>query len=1127
MRIHYLACIGFFLLQIVAHAQIQDDFSDGNFTSNPAWIGDDSLFVVQNQQLRSRGTIGKDINLATQNSFTNNCEWRFWIRNAFSPSAQNFCRYYLLSDQPNLKDSLNGYYVQLGGITGNNDSLMLFKQTGMNRTLIIGGRKGTVAKNNNLVRIRVIRDAIGNWQLFSDTTGGFDFIAEGTGFDNEYSAAGYMGCYFRFTSGNAQNLYLDDVYAGPEIIDLDPPSVLDVTVSSPTEILIRFNERVDQASATEVNNYSLNSGMGNPIAARMIDASTVSLTFFSALQSPNNYVLSVSNVEDMNGNEMQTEFFPFTYVMPKRGDILISEFFPDPTPVVALPEQEFVELYNNSPFAITLNGWTISDDTRTANIPTVTIQPDSFIILCATTHVSLFSTFGRTVGVTSFPSLNNGGDDIIIRDAAGNIIDALTYDMTWYDDPSKNQGGWTIELVNPLNTCLGQENYRVAIDARGGTPGRLNSQWNKLPDTIPPQLINVFVQDAQSVLLQFDKRLDESTIMDVSMMFSPQLIISRSVLLPNLESILVTVAPSLVANQNYTITVSNLRDCNGNIMTQALSQLMWVVPDTAQTFDILITEFMADPTPEVQLPNAEYIELYNRSNRIISLQGWTLTDNAGRATLPAINLLPDSFVVFTSTSSASRFSAFRNVYGISGFPSLGNSEDEIVLRDHLGRIIHALTYTDSWYQDNVKRNGGWSLEIMDINNPCAGNENWRASLHPSGGTPGKPNSVKRKNIDTRKPDLIQSHLLAPNQLRLRFSEPMDTITLLNTTYYAVNGMPPPISVQPMSPFYRGVVLTYSDSFADKQLYRIVVDGVKDCVGNGISTIDYSDFSLPHKPSPGDVVINEILFDPRGSGADYVELYNPTDKAIDLSYLYLANANSNNQINSFFQIEPEGYTLLSDDYAVLTDDPQNIKQEYTVRFPLKLINIRMPSFPNASGSCIIMDQAGLRYEQLDYTSRMHFRLLDDPDGVALERIKPTLPVDESTNWTSAATSAGYGTPTYRNSQFMDQAKADGSLTVFPESFSPDNDGYNDVVTFTYDVGMPGFSGNMRIFDSNGRLIFEPMRGQILGSTGTVIWDGIDAQNKKAPIGIYMVWFEYFNLKGEVFRAKKAFVLAGRL
>ena len=171
-----------------AHAQVTEHFSDGNFTSNPIWIGDDSLFQVNSGfQLQSKGTKGtsKDICLSTSSNFIDSAEWQCWVRFNLKPSAQNFCRFYLVSDQQDLKGILNGYFVQFGGVTGSKDSITLYKQKGKNLIRVIAGRPSTVSKSNNIVRIKILRDKVGNWQLFSDTIGGINFVLEGAGTDNE------------------------------------------------------------------------------------------------------------------------------------------------------------------------------------------------------------------------------------------------------------------------------------------------------------------------------------------------------------------------------------------------------------------------------------------------------------------------------------------------------------------------------------------------------------------------------------------------------------------------------------------------------------------------------------------------------------------------------------------------------------------------------------------------------------------------------------------------------------------------------------------------------------------------------------------------------------------------------
>jgi hypothetical protein len=68
---------------------------------------------------------------------------------------------------------------------------------------------------------------------------------------------------------------------------------------------------------------------------------------------------------------------------------------------------------------------------------------------------------------------------------------------------------------------------------------------------------------------------------------------------------------------------------------------------TSNGAEIIITEILADPDPVVGLPEAEFVELYNRSSAPINLNGWILFDGSSRQ-LPAIVLLPDSFVIVCS-----------------------------------------------------------------------------------------------------------------------------------------------------------------------------------------------------------------------------------------------------------------------------------------------------------------------------------------------------------------------------------------------------------------------------------------------------------------------------------------------
>jgi hypothetical protein len=159
--------------------------------------------------------------------------------------------------------------------------------------------------------------------------------------------------------------------------------------------------------------------------------------------------------------------------------------------------------------------------------------------------------------------------------------------------------------------------------------------------------------------------------------------------------------------------------------------------------------------------------------------------------------------------------------------------------------------------------------------------------------------------------------------------------------------------------------------------------------------------------------------------------------------------------------------------------------------------------------------------------MHFVLLEDLDGISLERIDPSRPSDDITNWGSAAESQGFATPGYQNSQALAAILGEEDINVFPEIFSPDNDGFQDVVTFTFQNTKPGMVGNIYIFDSNGRQVLHLLKNSLIGENSSVSWDGRNADNGLAPIGIYIVYIEVFDENGNTSKIKKTCVLAHQL
>ena len=173
-----------------------------------------------------------------------------------------------------------------------------------------------------------------------------------------------------------------------------------------------------------------------------------------------------------------------------------------------MPDAEFVELFNKTEYTIDLSGWSFSDSVSDVNLPESEIEAAEYIILCQEDAKAAYSKFGKTLGLTSWPSLNNSGDILSLKDQFGKIVFSIEYSSSWYKDNLKTAGGWSLEMIDTDYSCLGEMNWRASVNSAGGTPGEVNSVQDLNPDQTSPELERVFVLDSVTILLYFSETLD-------------------------------------------------------------------------------------------------------------------------------------------------------------------------------------------------------------------------------------------------------------------------------------------------------------------------------------------------------------------------------------------------------------------------------------------------------------------------------------------------------------------------------------------------------------------------------------------------------------------------------------------
>ncbi|MEY2918200.1 MAG: hypothetical protein RIS73_1914 [Bacteroidota bacterium] len=549
----------------------------------------------------------------------------------------------------------------------------------------------------------------------------------------------------------------------------------------------------------------------------------------------------------------------------------------------------------------------------------------------------------------------------------------------------------------------------------------------------------------------------------------------------------------------------------------------------ANRFDIVIDELMADPTPQITLPNTEWIELRNTSSTVFNLLGWRISDASGQSgPMPNYNLLPDSFVIVCTASTVTAMSAYGPTISVTSFPSLDNTGDIIYLRSPQNKIIHAVNYTEAWYQNELKKDGGWTLEMIDTKNPCSGFTNWKASVDNKGGTPGKKNSVDAVNADATAPQLLRAFATDSVNITLVFDEPLDSLKAATIANYIISdAIGAPQSVTTISPVFDKVSLKLSTPISKNKVYTITATAVTDCAGNGLAGKNTARVGIAEVADSLNIVINEILFNPKSNGTDYVEIYNRSNKIIDLKQTYIANRNSAGVISSIKQLTADNYLLFPQDFIVVTEDPSIIKRDFITKNIDAFVTVTsMPSYNDDKGDVIILNAQGSITDELQYDEKWHFKLIDNREGIALERIDYNAPTQQPDNWHSAATSVGYGTPTYKNSQYKINDGVQGEITVIPEIFSPDNDGVDDFATINYFFPSPGYVANITIFDAAGRIVRYLQHNALCGIKGNYRWDGVGEKNQRLPVGIYIIYTEIFNLEGKKKQFKNTTVLARR-
>ncbi|MFY0627651.1 MAG: lamin tail domain-containing protein [Reichenbachiella sp.] len=915
------------------------------------------------------------------------------------------------------------------------------------------------------------------------------------------------------------------------VFDYFVPTLDSIYPKSPNQLIVIFNEKVTSQSVQLNSNYSLEK-LGNPIEVDfdLESMNTVTLTFLNPLPEEQDVTLTIYNIEDQRGNVMKDEVVvSFNNDQLQLGEIEfldqnsikvhftksvdsihsrnLSEYILDERHIpISIESDEYtatllfvekfedqkkynlhVEKIGNLSLGLKEYQFTFQSQLQSALIPNL-----ETIELTFNQNLDV----GQSLEKSSF-KIDQGiesPDAVVISADNSNILRLIFY------------GG-----------MMADQDYELTW------PQLVNEYGNSIPgyfvtlkfDNLAPIVLDYQILNEYEILLKFNEQLQAN-----SAEFKDNYFIDNGIGIPssaiyfeNDSSVLLEFSSPFIDENSYLLSLTNVKDLVGNLRERVDIDFSYIAPYSAKFGDLIITEIFSKPSED----QSEFFEVYNASSESIEMKSLVFRDGSSQSNFVFGTVEPGEFILFAEDNEDY---SNANVGELSKWLTLNNDGEHLTIYNQ-EQLIFSVSYDGAWYKSEYKNQGGFSLEMVDVNNPCGAHNNWSGSEN-KGGTPGYINSVVASNPDNTSPFLLTGIAESDRQIILNFNEKLKPV---NELIDKIATSPSLVidKVYQVSPQYKSINVELISSLAIGETYSIEINELSDCAQNWITDNNNSvDVILPEAANFNDIIINEILFNPKPGGVDFVELVNRSEKIIDLQGWYIGDKRNNMRT-----ISNDHYLLNPGEFFVATSDATILATYYPGGDPSRYYEVNsFPSFNDDQDSVLLMNENWVEMDELYYSSDFHFALLNNDEGVSLERISVIAPSNQPDSWRSAASSVGYGTPGKRNSQFVNNTQHEGVVTVDPSVFFPDNTGLDDFTTITYEIGQAGKFANIVVYNITGSIVKTIAENELLSTRGFVTWDGTSDAGELANVGYYVVYFEIFSANGNKDIYKETVVLGTR-
>ena len=639
-------------------------------------------------------------------------------------------------------------------------------------------------------------------------------------------------------------------------------------------------------------------------------------------------------------------------------------------------------------------------------------------------------------------------------------------------------------------------------------------------DTVAPTLHAAKGYDEKELWLTFSEPIDPVFAL-LSPAYRVEGVTPVEVRTLNDSTVVLKMQVPFQEDKGYGLFIHQLLDRSGNFLRDTLVTVQFTDPTAFAFKSLVLNELMPAPRMDQDLPFVEYIELVNPMKKELRLGGLTFTTSTSSAELPEYWIQPGEFLLLCATDLASQLKDFGKVMPLPSWPTLSNAGTVLSLLTAEGQLIDRLEYRSASWGGAEFANGGYSLELPDPQYRCEGSAFLLPSNDPQRGTPGRQNA---RYSPTKDPGPLQVELAFfrhPSEVELVLNQPIFPLGNIDPFSFA-----PSLSVDSSWVFASGsrVALSLAAPAQPSRIYALRGVALERCIG---APSDISvQLVLSETPLPGELILNELLVEPKIGDPKFVELHNTSDgKYLSLTGWALANRNQAGEQSQKRQFGTDGDMLAPKGYLALTDDVNRLRMSYPKSGAGNFLQLSsLPSFPISAGTVLLLSELGEVVEELPYSSDWHHPLLRSTKGVSLERISGSAPVGLAGNWHSTAGSEDYATPGRKNSTVLEGTMDAGLLQVAPLVFDPEGSSGPSFTTIRYALEEVGWVGSFRIYGAGGQLVQVLGENQLLGREGLYAWTGTDAAGNRVRPGYYVLVVQLFDLAGRVRVIKKTMVVA---